>query len=148
VTARRIRPILIGAAVVAALIVALIATSVRTRPVRRSVIAFTELLAAANLQDLPRARGLCSRRYLAGHPLRASEEGGIVGLPRNMHPNFQAWREGPHVWICPTNRVGPIYQFVLEGDAWKFDGPVGLLRGRGQIILDLDPELARPEGSE
>jgi hypothetical protein len=146
VTARHIRPILIGAAAVVALIATLVVTSVRTRPVRQSVIAFTELLEAANRQDLPRARELCSGRYLADHPLRKSEEGGIVGLPRNMHPNFQAWREGPHVWICPTNRVGPIYQFVLEDEAWKFDGPVGLLRGRGQIILD--PELTPPENSE
>jgi hypothetical protein len=146
VTALRTRPILIGAAAVAALIVALVVTSVRTRPVRQSVIAFTELLAAANVQDLAKARGLCSSRYLADHPLRASEEGGIVGLPRNMHPNFQAWREGPHVWICPTNRVGPIYQFVREGGAWKFDGPIGLLRGRGQVILD--PELTPPRSPD
>ncbi len=145
-TAARTRPILIGAAVVASLIVALIVTGVRTRPVRESVIAFTELLAAANLQDLPRARGLCSSRYHGAHPLQLAEEGGIVGLPRNMHPNFQAWRDGPHVWICPTNRVGPIYQFVHEAGAWKFDGPVGLLRGRGQIILD--PELTPPESPE
>ncbi len=145
-TASRTRPILIGAAVVAALIVALVVTTVRTRPVRQSVIAFTELLAAANLQDLPRARGLCSSRYLAAHPLEPSAEGGIVGLPRNMHPNFQAWRDGPHVWICPTNRVGPIYQFVPEAGAWKFDGPVGLLRGRGRILLD--PELTPPENSD
>ena len=140
------RPILIGAAVVVALIAAVVVTSVRTRPVRRSVIAFTELLAAANLQDIPRARGLCSSRYLAAHPLEPSAEGGIVGLPRNMHPNFQAWRQGPDVWICPTNRVGPIYQFILEDEAWKFDGPVGLLRGRGQIILD--PELTNSEGGD
>jgi len=145
-TARRIRPILIGAAVMAALIVALVVMSIRTRPVRQSVIAFTELLAAANVQDLARARGLCSSRYLAAHPLLPAEEGGIVGLPRNMHPNFQAWRQGPHVWICPTNRVGPIYQLALEDETWKFDGPVGLLRGRGQIILD--PELTRPERVE
>ncbi len=145
-TAPRTRPILIGAAVVLALIVVLVVTSVRTRPVRQSVIAFTELLAAANLGDLPRARALCSSRYLAAHPLQPSEEGGIVGLPRNMHPNFQAWRDGPYVWICPTNRVGPIYQFALEVEAWKFDGPIGLLRGRGQIILD--PELTPPESSD
>ncbi len=138
----RIRPILIGAAVAVALVAALVVTSVRTRPVRQSVIAFTELLAAANLQDLPRARGLCSSRYLAAHSLKPSDEGGIVGLPRNMHPNFQAWRDGPRVWICPTNRVGPIYQFIHEAGAWKFDGPVGLLRGRGQVILD--PELTHP----
>ena len=145
-TLRRARPILIGAAVVVALIAALVVTSIRTRPVRESVLAFTELLAAANLQDLPRARALCSTRYLEAHPLELADEGGIVGLPRNMHPNFQAWREGPHVWICPTNRVGPIYQFVLEEEGWKFDGPIGLLRGRGQIILD--PELTHPAGME
>jgi hypothetical protein len=145
-TGRRTRPILIGAAVVAALIAALVVTGVRTRPVRQSVISFTELLAAANLQDLPRARGLCSSRYLDAHPLKPSDEGGIVGLPRNMHPNFQAWRDGPHVWICPTNRVGPVYQFAHEAGAWKFDGPVGLLRGRGQIILDPGP--SPPEGPD
>jgi hypothetical protein len=145
-TARSTRPILIGVAAVAAMIMALVVMSIRTRPVRQSVIAFTELLAAANLQDLPRARGLCTGRYLEDHPLMPSEEGGIVGLPRNMHPNFQAWSQGPHVWICPTNRVGPIYQFVLEDEAWKFDGPVGLLRGRGQIILD--PELTNSEGGD
>ena len=145
-TARSTRPILIGVAAVAAMIMALVVMSVRTRPVRQSVIAFTELLAAANLQDIPRARGLCSSRYLAAHPLEPSAEGGIVGLPRNMHPNFQAWREGPHVWICPTNRVGPIYQFALEDEAWKFDGPVGLLRGRGRILLG--PEPPPSEGAE
>ncbi len=46
----------------------------------------------------------------------------------------------------PTNRVGPIYQFALEAGAWKFEGPAGLLRGRGQIILD--PELTPPESSD
>ena len=34
----------------------------------------------------------------------------------------------------PTNRVGPLYQFVFEAGAWRFDGPVGLLRGRGEVV--------------
>jgi hypothetical protein len=57
-----------------------------------------------------------------------------VGLPRNIHKNFQAWRHGKDVWICPTDRVGPIYQFVYEADGWKFDGPAGILRARGEIV--------------
>jgi hypothetical protein len=56
VTALPTRPILIGAAAVAALIAALVAIGIRTRPVRQSVVAFTELLAAANVQDLAKAR--------------------------------------------------------------------------------------------
>jgi hypothetical protein len=31
------------------------------------------------------------------------------------------------------DRVGPVYQFVYEDGRWKFDGPVGLLQGRGQF---------------
>ena len=66
--------------------------------------------------------------------MRPAHEGGIVGLPRNIHKNFQAWRQGPNVWLCPTNRVGPVYQFVRESGSWRFDGPVGILRGRGEFV--------------
>jgi hypothetical protein len=108
--------------------------------VRESVRVYTELIAAANRQDVEAAGRLCSARYLAGHPLRPARSGGLVGFPRNIpHQNFQAWREGPNVWICPTNRVGPVYQFVHERGGWRFDGPVGILRGRGQFV-------AMPEG--
>ena len=41
---------------------------------------------------------------------------------------------GPHVWVCPTNRVGPIFQFVFEEGVWKFDGPIGALRPRGKVV--------------
>ena len=57
----------------------------------------------------------------------------MVGLPRGIHRNFQAWREGDEVWLCPTDRVGPVYRFVFEGGAWKFDGLVGLLRPGGRV---------------
>ena len=130
----RWRPVLIGIAIATALAGVVAFTAIRTRPVRRAVTAYSQLLGAASRQDLDAARALCSVRYLQTHSIEAADEGGIIGLPRNTHPNFQAWRQGPNIWICPTNRVGPVYQFVLEGSRWKFDGPVGLLRGRGVFL--------------
>jgi hypothetical protein len=123
---------------VVVLAAALGAEIVLTRPVRRAVTAYTALLNAANHQDLNAIRRLCSARYLATHPVRPAPEGGVVGLPRNIHKNFRAWRHEQAVWLCPTNRVGPLYQFVLEAGAWRFDGPVGILRGRGEVVLYSD----------
>jgi hypothetical protein len=125
---------ILAASAAAAVVGALAGVVVWTAPVRGSVRSYTELLSAANTQDVDAARRLCSARYVATHSLTPSPEGGIVGLPRNIHKNFQAWREGPNVWLCPTNRVGPIYQFVHESGSWRFDGPVGILRGRGQVV--------------
>ena len=124
----------LGLAVAAVLAAALAGMVAWTAPVRRAVRAYTALLAAANRQDLDALRRLCSARYLRAHALRPAAEGGVVGIPRNIHPNFQAWRDGPDVLLCPTNRVGPIYRFVLERGAWRFDGPVGVLVGRGQVV--------------
>jgi hypothetical protein len=138
------KQVLAGIAVVAAVAGIVVATAIRTRPVRLAVTSYTRLLDAANRQDLDAAQRLCTRRYLRSHPLETAAEGGIVGLPRNAHPNFQAWRQGQNVWVCPTNRVGPVYEFVLEDGSWKFDGPIGLLRGRGEFIpLDDLSERAR-----
>ncbi len=67
-------------------------------------------------------------------PLAVAAEGGLIGFPRNINKNFKAWREGPNVWICPTNRIGPVYQFVFENDDWRFDGPVAILRPWGEIV--------------
>ncbi len=100
------------------------------KPVRRTPL--------ANRQDVEAARRLCSSRYLRGHEVAPAPEGGLIGLPRNIHKNFQSWRRGHDVWICPTNRVGPIFRFVHEGGAWRFDGPVGLLRPRGEIVPESD----------
>jgi hypothetical protein len=121
-------------AVLISVVVLIAAELAWTRPVRAAVRTYSELIAAGNLNDLARARALCSSRYLETHSLRLADEGGLEGLPRNIHTNFQAWREGPNVWLCPTNRVGPIYQFVPEAGDWKFDGPVGLLQARGEIV--------------
>lgn len=104
-----------------------------TTPVRRAVRAYTDLIAAANRRDVDAARALCTTRYLAARPLRLAPEGGIVGLPRNVHKNFQAWREGDDVWLCPTNRYGPILRFIREADGWKFDGFAGLLTPGGRV---------------
>jgi hypothetical protein len=130
----RWRSWLIGAGVVLALVVALVLEIIATRPVRQAMATYTALIAAANRQDLDAIRRLCSKHYLETHAPRPAAEGGVVGLPRNVHKNFQAWRHGPNVWICPTNRVGPLYQFVLEHGAWRFDGPIGILRPRGEVV--------------
>ncbi len=107
-----------------------------------AVRTYSVLIMAANTQDLNLVRAACSKEYLANHKIVAAKEGGVVNLPRNINKNFQAWREGEVVYLCPTNREGPVYQFVYEEDGWKFDGPAGILRGRGEFIRSIsDAEL-------
>lgn len=103
------------------------------RATHGAVASYVDLLAAVNTGDLDGVRRHCSTRYLASHAIQEAKEGGVVGMPRNIHKNFQAWRDGPDVLLCPTNRVGPVYRFVREGDAWKFDGPAGLLGPGGRM---------------
>jgi hypothetical protein len=131
--APRPRPALIGAAAAVAAVATVAAVAVWTRPTRESVRTYTALIDAANRQDMPAAERLCSARYRASHRLRPAPDGGLVGLPRNIHKNFQVWRAGAGVWLCPTNRVGPVYQFVHESGAWRFDGPVGVLLPGGRV---------------
>ncbi|WP_165249621.1 hypothetical protein [Paludisphaera soli] len=134
------RNILIAAAGVAVLAGALAFEVVSTRPVRQAVRAYAELIAVANrpgLSDEARieaARPYFSSRYLASRPIRPAAEGGIVGLPRSISKNFQAWREDGAVWICPANRVGLVHRLVEEDGRWRFDGLVGLLRGRNELV--------------
>ncbi len=111
----------------------LVAEIVLTRPVREAVKTYTELIEAANRGDLDAARALCTERYLKSHGLKAAKEGGVIGLPRNIHKNFQAWREGRDVLLCPTNRVGPVYRFIQDGGRWRFDGVAGLLGPEGRV---------------
>jgi hypothetical protein len=116
---------------------------ITTAPVRGALRVFTELVAMGNRVDLPdaerlaAARRMCSSRYLRVGSLALGPEGGIISLPRAIDKNFQAWREGPNVWICPTKRdssVRPVYQFVREGGQWRFDGPVAILRPGGEVV--------------
>ncbi|MFO0910358.1 MAG: hypothetical protein U0794_18770 [Isosphaeraceae bacterium] len=125
---------LVGTAVVLIAVGLVGAWAWTTAPIRGVVRVYVALLAAANRQDAEAARSLCTTRYAAIHPLKPAPDGGLVGLPRNIHKNFRAWREGEAVWLCPTNRVGPVYQFVEERGSWRFDGVVGLLRGRGEFV--------------
>jgi hypothetical protein len=129
----RWRPLILGWVLIAGLVATIAAWAIWTQPVRKCVTAYTQLLVAANRQDVTAAQRLCSSRYLQSHTLKPAPEGGIVGLPRNIHKNFQAWNAAENVWLCPTNREGPVFQFVYEEDSWKFDGPIGLLQ-RGQVI--------------
>jgi hypothetical protein len=122
------------ALVAAALLASPMAREVRSlRMTRGGVATFTNLLASGNAGDLDAVRLLCSRHYLESRRIALSSEGGLVGLPRLIHKNFQAWVEGDQVWLCPTDRVGPVYRLVLEAEAWKFDGLVGLLGVGGQV---------------
>src|SRR3954462_2325104 len=82
----------LGVTVTLLLAAALTAEVLATRPVRQSLTAYTALLDAANRQDLDALSRLCTGRYLRAHPPRPAREGGVVGLPRNIHKNFQAWR--------------------------------------------------------
>jgi hypothetical protein len=131
---------LVSTAIAVVLIAGLAYEIVTTQPVRGAMRTCSELFTIANrpgLTDSARleaARSLCSKRYLATHTLAVAGGDGLVGVPRNINKNFQAWREGPNVWICPTNRIGPVYQFVYESGRWRFDGLVALLRGRGEIV--------------
>jgi hypothetical protein len=129
------------AALIAVLAGLVLAYEIRTtRPVREAVRVYSELISIGNrpgLSDVERlaaAQGLCSARYLATSRLRLGPEGGIAGLPRSMNKNFQAWRQGKNVWLCPTNRIGPVYQFVHERGAWRYDGLIAILRPRGELI--------------
>jgi hypothetical protein len=134
-----------GVGSVAALLGGMAVLAVWTGPEREAVRTYTRLLSAANRQDVEGAARLCTVRYRASHSLRPAEEGGIVGLPRNIHPNFKAWREGSNVWLCPSNRVGPIYQFVRESGSWRFDGPIGLLMSGGRVVKSDDAGIERSE---
>ena len=103
-----------------------------TQPVRGALRTCSELFTIANRPDLvdsdriAAARQLCTKRYLMEHPLAVAPEGGLVNIPRNLNKNFKAWRDGPNVLICTSNRVGPIYQFAYEDDRWRFDGLIGI----------------------
>jgi hypothetical protein len=140
----RTRSVIVAVAIPLILLGGLAFEIIATQPVRRALRTCTELFTVANRPDLTdserlnAARALCSTRYLQTHHLALAAEGGIVGIPRNINKNFQAWREGPNVLICPTNRIGPVYQFVLENGQWRFDGPVGILRPRGEMVRTSD----------
>jgi hypothetical protein len=134
------RTALLATAITAALSAGLAFEIVNTKPVRGALQTCSELFTVANRPDLidsdrlAAASSLCTARYLKEHPLTLAPEGGLVNIPRNLNKNYKAWREGPNVLICTSNRVGPTYQFVYEGDRWRFDGLVGILRPWGELV--------------
>jgi len=145
----------ISTAIVAILFAGLAFEVVTTQPVRGALRTCAELFTIANRLEmadpgrpeearalLEAASALCSTRYRRSHPLVVATEGGLVDIPRNINKNFKAWREGPNVWICTTNRIGPVYQFVFEDGRWRFDGLIAILRPWGEIVRS--SELADP----
>ena len=147
----RTRNILLAAAAATLLFAGLGYEILTTQPVRGALRAFSDLVAIGNRIEIPPAkrlelaRALCSTGYLSRHPLALGPEGGIVGLPRAIDKNFEAWRKGPNVWICPTKRTNtlrPVYQFIREDGVWRFDGPAAILRPWGEVVPTAEmPEL-------
>jgi len=122
--------VILSALGVVLLIGLLVFEALRTRPIRRSLSCYTELIAAADRGDLERVRALCSEDYLAAGGPELAPEGGLVGLPRTVSKNFRAWRDGPEVLLCPTGRTGVVLRFVKEPEGWRFDGLDGLREAR------------------
>ncbi len=153
---RRLRPWLAIIGFVIAATALLGYESLSTRPVREAARSFAELISLGDRSDLGedelkrQARLFCSEHYLATHDPRPAPEGGLIGLPRTLHPDYKAWREGDDVWIRPTARAGPVYQFVYEAGRWKFDGPVGILTPQGEFIpaSKLEPESRNQRGQD
>jgi hypothetical protein len=144
-TARTLFASLAVFAASAGLLIFLWFEAVTTAPVRDAVRVYTQLVAAANRGDLPAARSYCTPRYLGSSKLRLAEEGGIVGLPRSIHKNFRAWRQGSDVLLCPGNRVGPVYRLVRSNDVYRFDGLAGELRpGSVFVEISLAEQKKRP----
>jgi hypothetical protein len=157
----RLRIALASAAVAALIVAVLVFEIVTTQPVRGAIQTCSELLTIANQLEMidPRrpeekqaaleaANALCSARFRQAHPLKSAPEGGISGIPRNLHKNFRAWRQGPNVWICtvdPRDRFRPVYQFVFEDGRWRFDGLVGTLGPHGEVVPPEDPTGRAPD---
>jgi hypothetical protein len=124
---------------------------ISTQPVRGAVRTCSELFTIANRTDLAdserlsAARALCSTRYLRHHPLALAAEGGIINIPRNINMHFKAWRDGPNIWICTTDRIGPVYQFVFESGRWRFDGLVAYMGRYGEISRTSELPQSLPE---
>ncbi len=114
---------------VGALLVAIVwIAAVVTAPERDALRTYTRLVTAANRGDVEAVQGLCTTRFLSENPPRLADEGGLVGLPRAIHKNYQIWRSGRDIHICPSNRVGVVFRMVRSGEAWLFDGLVGVTR--------------------
>lgn len=109
-----------------------------TKPTRSVLRNFTRLSEAVRRGDIETVRSLCSTGYLEKKPLQESTQGGLLELPRGIHRNFRIWRRGNEIWLCPGDRIGPVYRFVADGEEWTFDGLVGLLQS-GQLILVESP---------
>lgn len=140
-----LKPALAGIVIVA-LLGAWVVVEIRmTADARGAVHAYTALLEAANHGDLEGVKALCTESYLRDHPPRLAPKGGVAGLPRNIHKNFQVWRKGGAVLLCPTNRVGPVLRFLDTPDGWKFDGIVGLLRPGNLFVPTEAREPEHPE---
>jgi hypothetical protein len=97
-------------------------------PVQLSEAVYTKMVAAASRDDAEAARAYCSTL------LKDVDVADLAKLPTRFERSFKAWQEGETVLICPTDLGGTLYQFVNEGGAWKYDGPIGTMTAEGKVI--------------
>ncbi len=136
---RRNSPLVIASIAAVGVLLGLFAEFRATAASREALETFHKLVEAGNAGDVEFAKTLCSKRRLETSPPNPAREGGLIGVPRMIHPNFSVWKEGENLRICSGNREGAVYQFVKEGGDWKFDGLVGVLKG-GVTIPVSSPE--------
>lgn len=116
-----------------AVLIALAYVIARTSPVRGAIQTYMRLVAASNRGDTEAVKALCTTRFLSRTTLNATEGRVLDGIPQVISQNFQGWEEDGGVLFSPSDRVGPVYRLVWEGDHWLFDGPVGILRADGRV---------------
>ncbi len=145
------RTYLIGLGLAAAVLIALAFVIARTSPVRGAIQTYMRLVAASNRGDTEAVKALCTSRFLSQTTLNATEGRVLSGIPQVISQNFQGWEEDGAVLFSPSDRVGPVYRLVRENDHWLFDGPVGILRGDGQVDRSVEgspPQLTPPVDSQ
>lgn len=145
---RGVKSLVIGLGVILGVTVIAVIEVNQTRPSRLAMGSYYKLVVAGNRQDIKTAKGLCSQRFLTSHGLELAPEGGLVGLPRGIDQNYKVWQEGENVWLCPTDRVGAIYQLIEENGVWKFDGMVGFLRPGNEVVVIPQAPVATGKAGE
>lgn len=140
------RTYLIGLTVAAGVLAALAFVIVRTSPVRGAIQTYMRLVAASNRGDTEAVKALCTPRFLSRTSLNGSGGTVLEGIPEAIGQNFLGWEEDDGVLFSTSDRVGPVYRMVREGDRWLFDGSVGTLRGDGRVdrATEASPADATP----
>ena len=146
------RTALISTAIVAILLAGLVFEVVTTQPVRGAMRTCSELFTIANRLELTEPDAARATRAMLGGARRA-----LLGSlpshrirwpwpPKGESSAFRATstrtskrgEKDRTSGSVPTNRIGPVYQFVFEDGRWRFDGLVAILGPWGEIVRTQD----------